>query len=179
MLEAAEQAAGTSKPAGNSQGFGSALQECWGFDCLYDTFNVLDLDSLLQPALDGKMNPAQAQAAGYDPWKPLPPGSSKKVPQQTLQQAGCETRWRNFARNSSTTVYMHWFERKIRARNLDLIVNWPAVQVPAVTVMPNFYDAFAGAMPSHTKSPPLNLAKSHDTVPNSYLSDRLKAVQLV
>lgn len=179
MLEAADQAAGTSKPGGNSQGFGSALQECWGFDCLYDDFPVLDMDALLQSALDGKMTAAQAQAAGYDPWKPLPPGAKIKSQQKTLTQLGCETRWRNFSRTTKTPVYMHWFERKVRARNLDLIVKWPGAVVSTVMVFPNSYDLVAGDPPTHVKSQAVNLAGSHDLVPNSYLPQRLKDMKLV
>jgi hypothetical protein len=179
MLEAAEQAAGMSKPGGSSQGFGSALQECWGFDCLYDDFPVLDMDALLQPTLDGKMTAAQAQAAGYDPWKPLPPGVKNKALQKTLTPSGCETRWRNFSRNTNTAVYMHWFERKVRARNLDLLVKWPGAVVSTVTVFPNSYDLVAGNPPAHVKAQAVNLAGSHDQVPNSYLPQRLKDMQLV
>lgn len=179
MLEVAEQSTGASKPGGNAQGFGYALQECWGFDCLYDDYAVLDLDALLQPAFS--MTPSQAKAAGYDPWSPLPPTPpppKRKPPQQTLLQAECETRWRDFARKASTPVYMHWFERKVRARNLDLIVKWPSVLVPQVTVDPNFYDGKTNALPQAVATPPKTQASSHDTVPNSYLPKRLTEMKL-
>jgi hypothetical protein len=179
MLEVAEQAIGASKPGGTAQGFGYALQECWGFDCLYDDYPVLDLDDLLKPAFG--MTPAQAKAAGYDPWSPLPPAPpppKKKPRQQTLVQAGCETRWRDFARGASTPVYMHWFERKVRARNLDLVVKWPPVLVPEVTVDPNFYDGGAGALPTPVAKPAATLASSHNTVPHTYLPKRLKEMKL-
>jgi hypothetical protein len=180
MLEVAEQATGASKPGGAQQGFGSALQECWGFDCLYDDFPVLDLDALLKPAFS--MTAAQAKTAGYDPWSPLPPAPpppKRKPPQQTLVQTGCETRWRDFAHKSKTPVYMHWFERKIRARNLDLIANWPSGVAPEVTVDANFYDNVVGGIPTPVTTPPVTLAASHNTVPNSYLPKRLTAMKLV
>jgi len=179
MLEVAEQATGTRKPGGTDQGFGYSLRECWGFDCLYDDYSVLDLEALLKPAFS--MTPSEAKAAGYDPWNPLPPAPPPpklKPAQQTLVQAGCETRWRDLAHNSTTPVYMHWFERKVRARNLDLITKWPPVLAPEVTVDPNFYDGVVGALPKPISTPPVTLAASHNAVPNSYLPKRLMEMKV-
>jgi hypothetical protein len=127
------------------------------------------------------MTPEQAKAAGYDPWNPLPPAPpppKRKPPQQTLVQNGCETRWMKFARDSSTPVYMHWFERKVRARNLDLIAKWPPTVVSGVTVDPNFYDGSTGSIPTPVATPPTTMASSHDTVPNTYLPKRLAEMKL-
>jgi hypothetical protein len=169
MLEAAEQAAGTRTPGGNKQGFGSALQECWGFDCLYDAVPVVDLDPFLKPALNGKMTAAQATKAGLDPWK-----SGKG-----LDPSGCETHWRDFARGTTTPVFMHWFERMIRNRNLDLIVKWPPAVVPAVNVFPNFYDGRPANLPVPVKKQAHNAPTSHNAVPRSFFPTRLAAMKLV
>lgn len=131
-----------------------ALRECWGFDCLYDQLNVIDIESI-NPKTRAKWTLAD-----------FAPG-------------GCEQEWRMWARTTAPLVYMHWFERRTRNKNLDKLVKWsPAA--PTLTVDPPFYTTTPGstADPTLIVPPPKTVPTDHNLVPKTYFATRLKALAL-
>jgi hypothetical protein len=134
-----------------------ALRECWGFDCLYDTVPppIPDIESI----------------------NPL---TKAKWTLTDFLPSGCEQAWRSFARSStSSKIYMHWWERKIRNKNLDKLVKW-SPQAGNVAVDPAFYDAPPGstADPTLVSPPPRTLSTNHNDVPKDYFPARLTALTL-
>jgi hypothetical protein len=133
----------------------SALRECWGFDCLYDAFPVIDIES---------MNPRTKTKWALTDFAP----------------SGCEQEWRKFARSkSSTPIFMHWFERKTRNKNLDKLVKW-SPQASNLVVAPAFYTVASNPTddPNLVTPSPRSPSTAHDFVPKDNFPARLKALVL-
>jgi hypothetical protein len=142
----------TAKPPPAAAG---ALRECWGFDCLYDDFPVIDIES-------------------------TNPKTKAKWTLADFAPSGCEQGWRQFARvSTSTRIFMHWLERKTRNKNLDKLVKW-SPQATNLVVDPAFYSAPPGstADPTPVSPPPTTLSVDHNYVPKDYFPVRLKALVL-
>jgi hypothetical protein len=131
-------------PGGTVQGVGAVLRECWGFDCLYDAFDVVD-----------------AETSGLG----------------ALNSEGCETKWKNWANRTHLPLYMHWYERKTRARNLEKLAK-STPQANSVSVIPAFYESMTDLSNSpKLKKPQPTEPPAHNDVPKRYITSRLDNVQ--
>jgi hypothetical protein len=149
MLALAQSMSANSSPAAGT------LRECWGFDCLYDAFPVIDIES-------------------------LNPKTKAKWTRTDFAPSGCEQEWRNFARSrTSTRIFMHWFERKTRNKNLDKLVKWYP-QANNLVVDPAFYTTSPDLTDAPTLVTPTPVSRStaHDYVPKDNFPTRLKALTL-
>jgi hypothetical protein len=132
-----------------------ALRECWGFDCLYDAFPVIDIES-------------------------INPKTKAKWDLSDFAPSGCEQAWRNWARTSTATkIFMHWFERKTRNKNLDKLVKW-SPQATNLAVDPPFYNAGPSPIddPILIVPPPKAVPLNHDEVPKTFFTTRMTALTL-
>lgn len=140
--------------ANKSPAFGT-LRECWGFDCLYDDFPVIDIESI--------------NATTKAKWT-----------LNDFAPSGCEQEWRKAARNkSSNRIFMHWFERKTRNKNLDKLVKW-SPQASNLKVDPPFYTVATDPTndPALVTPAPRSRSTDHNNVPKDNFADRLQALTL-